>query len=524
MLLLKRLLRTGFEYVEDWFDLVFGAKWNPFYQLGALGWFYYWIVIVSGIYLYIFFDTGVTQAYESLEYLTHEQWYAGGIMRSLHRYASDALVIMMMVHLLREFAMDRFRSARWFAWFTGVPMLWLVFTAGISGYWMVWDQLAQYIAITTTELLDALPIFGEAIARNFLADDKLSGRFFTLMVFIHIALPLFLLFIMWIHIQRHATPRVNPPKELAIGTLGMLMILSFIKPAFSQPAADLNIVPSTVNLDWFYMPIYPVMNNVSGLTIWIALILATILLMLIPWMPPGKRVPAAVVHLDNCNGCSRCAADCPFSAISMEPRSDGSNYKREAVVDTSHCVSCGICVGACPTATPFRTKSELSPGIELPEDSIKALREKTVSVSETLVGIDRVIVFGCDNSLNPAEITDAQTGVVTMPCIGMLPPSFIDFVLSRKMADGVFLTGCREGDCNYRLGIKWTDARIAGERDPRIRKRVDVNRIGKYWAGLTRRKEFFKQLTAFRKERSKIEPKQTQDSSYNEEISEEANA
>lgn len=180
MLALKRLLRTGFEYVEDWFDVVFGAKWNPFYQLGALGWFYYWVVVISGIYLYIFFDTGVTQAYESLEYLTHEQWYAGGIMRSLHRYASDALVVMMMVHLLREFAMDRFRGPRWFAWFTGVPMLWLVFAAGISGYWMVWDQLAQYIAIATAELFDSLPFFGESIARNFLSDEKLSGRFFYL--------------------------------------------------------------------------------------------------------------------------------------------------------------------------------------------------------------------------------------------------------------------------------------------------------------------------------------------------------
>ena len=130
---MKKLLRVGFEHVEDWFDIIFGPKWNPFYQLGALGWFYYWIVIISGIYLYVFFDTGITDAYQSLNYITYEQWYAGGIMRSLHRYASDALVIMMMIHLLREFAMDRFRSSRWFAWFTGIPMLWFVFSAGITG-------------------------------------------------------------------------------------------------------------------------------------------------------------------------------------------------------------------------------------------------------------------------------------------------------------------------------------------------------------------------------------------------------
>ncbi len=524
MLALKKILRTGFEYAEDLFDLIFGAKWNPFYQLGTLGWFYYWIVVVSGIYVYIFFDTGVTQAYQSLEYLTHEQWYAGGVMRSLHRYASDALVVMMMVHLLREFAMDRFRTSRWFAWFTGVPMLWLVFTAGISGYWMVWDQLAQYIAISTSELLDALPFFGESIARNFLTDAKLSGRFFTLMVFTHIALPLFLLFVMWIHIQRHASPRVNPRKEVAIGTFSMLLVLSFIKPALSQPAADLSIVPATVGLDWFYMPLYPVLNHVSGITVWIGLIGATVLLMMVPWMPPGKREPVAVVHLDNCNGCSRCAADCPFSAIDMEPRSDGSAYKQEAVVDASHCVSCGICVGCCPTATPFRTKSELLPGIELPDDKIKELREKTIAASEKLTGDDRVIVYGCDHSLNPAEITDSSVGVVTMPCIGMLPPSFIDFVLSRKLADGVFLTGCREGDCSFRLGIKWTDARLAGERDPHIRKRVNQDRIGKYWAGLTRRKEFFKELMIFRQRLKKLSLSQDETGTESKENSENVDA
>lgn len=524
MLALKRLLRTGFEYVEDWFDVVFGAKWNPFYQLGALGWFYYWIVLISGIYLYIFFDTGVTQAYESLEYLTHEQWYAGGIMRSLHRYASDALVVMMMVHLLREFAMDRFRSSRWFAWFTGVPMLWLVFAAGISGYWMVWDQLAQYIAIATAELFDSLPFFGESIARNFLSDEKLSGRFFTLMVFLHIALPLFLLFVMWIHIQRHAFPKVNPPKGLAVGTFSMLLILSFIKPAESQPPADLSIVPATVNLDWFYMPVYPLLNDVSGITVWITLVGATALLMMVPWMPPGKRVPVAVVNLDNCNGCSRCAVDCPFSAIDMEPRSDGSVYTHEAVVDTNLCTSCGICVGSCPTATPFKRRIEQAPGIELPTDTIKELKEKTVKISEDLTGDSRIIVYGCQNSMDPAAMAGTEIGVVTMPCIGMLPLAFIDFVLSKKLTDGVFLTGCRDGDCSFRLGIKWTEARLVGERDPRLRKRVNQQRIGKFWAGLTRRKEFFRELSEFRTRLGKLASMKTQDLTNEQTSSEKADA
>ena len=236
----KRRVKIGFERIELWFDRAFGPAWNPFYYLGALGYFFYWIVAATGIYLYIFMDMDVGGAYQSIERIAHAQWYAGGVMRSLHRYASDALVVVMMVHLLREFALDRYRGARWFSWFTGVPILWPVFASGISGYWLVWDRLAQYIAIATTEWFDTLAIFGEPIARNFLNESALSGHFFTLMVFIHIFVPLFLLFVMWIHLQRMSRPKVNPPRGLALGSLGSLLALSFIRPALSQGPADLR--------------------------------------------------------------------------------------------------------------------------------------------------------------------------------------------------------------------------------------------------------------------------------------------
>jgi len=131
---LRTIARAAFESADNGFNRMFGTAWNPLYHLGALGWFFYWITIVSGIYLYIFFDTGINQAYESLEYITHVQWYAGGVMRSLHRYASDALIIVVMLHLVREYIMDRYRGVRWFTWFTGVPLLWLMFACGISGY------------------------------------------------------------------------------------------------------------------------------------------------------------------------------------------------------------------------------------------------------------------------------------------------------------------------------------------------------------------------------------------------------
>ncbi|MDH3267059.1 MAG: hypothetical protein OEM25_08850, partial [Gammaproteobacteria bacterium] len=115
MAFLKRILRTLFARAEAVFDWSFGQRNSPLSNLGALGWYFFWIVAASGIYLYLFFDTGITDAYASVEYITHDQWYAAGIMRSLHRYASDALVIVVFLHILREFSLDRFRGKRFFA-------------------------------------------------------------------------------------------------------------------------------------------------------------------------------------------------------------------------------------------------------------------------------------------------------------------------------------------------------------------------------------------------------------------------
>jgi quinol-cytochrome oxidoreductase complex cytochrome b subunit/coenzyme F420-reducing hydrogenase delta subunit len=503
--LLKSILRFAFMKVEWLFDRIFTKAWNPFYYLGALGYFYFWVVSGSGLYLYIFFDTGLTEAYDSIEYMTHEQWYLAGVMRSLHRYASDALVVMAMLHLLREFAFDRYRGGRWFSWMTGVPMIWMIFAAGVTGYWLVWDELAQYVAISSTEWLDWLPIFGEPVARNFMSASHLDDRFFTLMIFIHIAVPLILLFIMWFHLQRINYAKVNPERGLAIGTMLMLLVLSFIKPAISHGPADLATVPGSLNIDWFYLWAYPMIEATSQGTVWGFAFFGTILLFAIPWLPPRRKRAVAEVHLENCNGCTRCVVDCPFNAVSMKKRSDGSPFNQEAVVDPDMCVSCGICVGSCPTATPFRRRGELIPGIEMPELTVADMRKRTEQAAAGLKGNNRILAYGCEHAIDPKTLGQDNLASVIMPCVAMLPPSFIDFVLSRDLADGVLITGCRDGECHYRLGARWMEERIAGDRDPRLRKRVDRSRVRKVWAAPTDRKFLSGKITDFASELEKME-------------------
>jgi ferredoxin len=481
-LLPKRALGNLFDAAGSLLELVFGSGLNPLRHLGALTIFLLWIVLVSGIWLFIFFRTSIDGAYESVEYLTHQQWYLGGVMRSLHRYASDGAIVTLALHMLREWTLDRYRGKNWFSWITGVPMLWIIMPLGITGYWLVWDRLAQYVALTSAELLDWLPIFTSSMARNFLFGAALSDRFFTLMAFLHlIGLPLFLVFAIWLHVLRISRPGINPPRALMAGSMLAMLALSLANPAVSQGQADLATVPQNLGLDWYYLLVYPLTASWSPGAVWALLAGISLLLFLAPWLPPRRTPPVARVDLGNCNGCERCADDCPYGAIRMEPRSDGSRYELEAVVDPALCVSCGICVGSCPTATPFRKASALSPGIDLPDLSALALKSEIESAASGLAAGGRVLVFGCAGSSRLEHLSDNRTAVIQLRCAAHLPPSYIDFILSRDLADGVFFAGCADGGCRYRLGNAWAAARVARTRDPHLRRRVDQRQVALGW-------------------------------------------
>jgi len=282
--LIQRVGQSIFLRLEIALNGTFGSSFNPFYYLGAITYLMFWIIVVSGFYIYAFYDTGVEDAYNSVESITHGQWYLGGIMRSMHRYASDGMVLAAVIHMLRNFIFDRYRDFRWFSWFTGIAVLWLVYMAGINGYWLVWDKLAQFVAVGTAEWLDALPIFSDPLARNFLEQGSVNDRFFSLLSLIHIGVPLATFAIIWIHTQRVPEAKTSPPRMLKIGLIISLVLLALVKPALSQGPADLDSTPSVLNLDWFYLWSYPLLYSWSPDKVWALAGGVTGLLLLLPFL------------------------------------------------------------------------------------------------------------------------------------------------------------------------------------------------------------------------------------------------
>ena len=142
--------------------------------------------------------------------------------------------------------------------------------------------------------------------------------------------------------------------------------------------------------------------------------------------------------------------------------------------------ACGLCAGACPSSTPFRSTEALAAGIDMPDSTVQAQRERLEAslarlAREPAAG-GRIMVFGCASAANVAALEDARTALLDMRCIGMLPPSFIEYAL-RSGADGALLVSCREGECLYRLGAELIALRLAGERQPVLRASVPRERL-----------------------------------------------
>ena len=468
--------------VEALYDRAFGPHANPWRHLGALGFYLFFVVVATGAYVYAALDTSVVGAYASVERITHDAWPLLAISRSLHRYASDAFAAVVALHVLRECVNGHAKGFRWFSWLSGVPLVWLVLASGIGGFWLVWDRLAQFSVIATTEWLDALPLFGEPLARNFVDSATLTNRLFSLFVFLHIGIPLFLLLAMWVHVKRIARPRTLPPRPLAIGLAVALAALALAVPIRSDGPADLAAVPATLALDWFYLGLHALHYAISPAWLWTAATAATLALALLPWLPPARRIQPARVDLANCNGCGRCFADCPYVAVTLRPRTDGRAAPREAVVDPGLCAACGICAGACPSSTPFRSTEALQAGIDLPQRTVNDVRDELDRALAAVRGSPSLVVFGCQRAADVAAFRSADTAVLALPCTGMLPPSFVEYAL-RGGADGVLVTGCREGDCTYRLGDRWTRERFAGAREPHLRASVARERLRVAWCG-----------------------------------------
>ena len=423
------------------------------------------VLLVTGIYLLLFYRIGAP--YASVRAI-HEQVWLGRWIRGVHRFASDAAVVMAAIHAFRMYAQRRTWGPRALAWISGVFLLGIFFVSGWTGYVLVWDAQAKLVAQEGARWLDVLPIFSEPISRTFVGENPLPDAFFFINLFAHIALPIGLGVLLWVHVARVARPVLLPVRPVLWGLLGGLTLLAIVWPAPMLPEADLLRFSESVPLDWFFNFWLPLTKPLPAVGVLLAGVVATLLVCLIPRFtrPRVEQLPApAVVNERTCTGCEQCVKDCPYDAIEMIDRTDGRDAQ-VARVKTDLCTSCGICIGSCPPMAigPFGITAR---------DQLADVRE---FIAQESPQAGDVVMVGC--TWSAARQLAEQSGARFFPvsCVGTLHSSTVEHLL-RGGAGGVMVVGCAEHDGRTREGVTWAQERLFEGRKAELKDRVDKSRV-----------------------------------------------
>lgn len=340
---------------------IYPTDFNPLYYTGGLANLFLFVLVLSGIFLFFYYEASLVGAFASVQYLTERVPY-GGIIRGIHRYAADGFIVAVLLHLFRNWFTDRYLFARDNPWISGMFLLVFGGFIGFTGYQLVWDERAQALTTMFLAMLHTLPGIGAPLARAFLGGSGVSDGTIVRILYLHIGPASALYVLLWWHYTRLRHPKIWPPAVWVLFCVGVVFLLAGVIPALSGRAATPAAQPTAFPLDLFFLWPFWLMNWLGAAGIVALLGLLIVAGFAIPYLGRRERpqemdvrhAGVAQVIDGNCTGCELCYYDCPYNAIVMVPSPApglsraAANRTLLAVVVESRCVECGICIGACP--------------------------------------------------------------------------------------------------------------------------------------------------------------------------------
>jgi quinol-cytochrome oxidoreductase complex cytochrome b subunit len=258
------------------------ARFRYTFGLGGLAVFLFLSLVLTGaleLFYYVPSAEGANASLQTLTFLVPFGW----LVRALHFWAAQALVVVCLLHLVRVVLTGAYKPPRTFNWILGVVLLVVVLFLDFTGYALRWDDRVAWAVLVGTNLIRSIPAIGGMLHATIVGGAQLGPatvvRFYAWHIF-GLALPGFGVLVWHLFRVRRdggishlggdraqpASPSESPaPARITrtqllareilaalVATLA-LVVLSLIAPPSLGGPIDLGTPPPEATAPWFFI-------------------------------------------------------------------------------------------------------------------------------------------------------------------------------------------------------------------------------------------------------------------------------
>jgi ubiquinol-cytochrome c reductase cytochrome b subunit len=198
---LKKVMQT-----EYWIPKNINFLWAMGMVLAAT----FGILLVSGIFLLMYYQPGVDTAFDSVNYTIMTEVGYGWLWRHIHGVGASLVFLIIYIHLFTGIYYGSYKKGRELIWLSGMLLFVLFSAEAFSGYMLPWGQMSYWAGMVITNLFSggSLEAYGlvEWIRGDYVPGQAFLTRFFMLHVLL---MPLVIIGGIVFHFGTLRIPHVN---------------------------------------------------------------------------------------------------------------------------------------------------------------------------------------------------------------------------------------------------------------------------------------------------------------------------
>ncbi len=151
-----------------------GARLTYTFGLGGIAVFATLVTLVTGLALTFYYVPTPDAAHDSVV-LINDAVTFGALMRGLHYWGAQLMVIAATLHLARIVFTGGYRPPRELNWLIGLGLVVITLLWNFTGFVLRWDDGAYWALLVGTNLFREIPAWGETFYRALVGDAQIGA-------------------------------------------------------------------------------------------------------------------------------------------------------------------------------------------------------------------------------------------------------------------------------------------------------------------------------------------------------------